>query len=44
MQECDYQKSTLDTYLPSYYQHHKSGLKEAQTLEDVRKGKSLRDG
>ena len=38
MQECDYQKSTLDVYLPSNYQHHKSDLGEAQILEDVRKG------
>ena len=37
MRECDYQNSTLDAYLPSYYQHHKSGLGEAQILEVVRK-------
>ena len=38
MRECDYQKSILDAYLSSYYQRHKSGLGEAQILEDVRKG------
>ena len=38
MQECHYEKASLDMYLPPYYQHHKNGLEETQILEDVRNG------
>ena len=38
MRVCDYETSTLDVYLPHYYQDHKNCMKEAQILEDVRQG------